>query len=56
MAAILSQPQCVNSLAPGRCGSNFRYVILKHIQWTDILNFYIRMSLRLMPQDLIDDS
>ena len=31
MASILSRPQCVNSLAPGRCGCNFRSVISRPI-------------------------
>ena len=29
MAAILSQPQCVNSLAPGTCGCILEFKIFK---------------------------
>ena len=52
MATILSQPQWINSLDPGICGFKLKVAIFKLISRIDIS---CKISLRWMPQDLIDD-
>ena len=55
MAAILFQPQCVNSLAPGRFQINFRYVIFKLTSVNGGWGISYKIALRWMPLDLTDD-
>ena len=45
----------MNSLAPGRCGSNLKTVTFKFISRIDILIISCEIALRWMPQDLIDE-
>ena len=54
-AAILSRPQCVNSLAPGQLGRNFRQVILQLILVIYGWSISCEIALRSMPLDLTDD-
>ena len=54
-AAILSQPQWVNSFSPGRCGINSELVILKLIWRRDILSISREIVLRWMQQTTFDD-
>ena len=42
MASILSQPQCVNPLAPERCGSKLTGIFLKLILQIDLLRTPVR--------------
>ena len=44
-----------NSLAPGRCGSNFASVFGKCILQNDILNTFCDIGLRWMSQNITDD-
>ena len=45
----------INSLFSGRCGCNFKSVILKHNLEIDILNSSNKTALRWMPPNLSDD-
>ena len=45
----------VNSLAPRRCGRNFKIMIFKLITWTDISGAACKIVVRLIPQNSIDD-
>ena len=44
-----------NSLASGRCGCNFKWVIFKHILMNDILRYSRETMLVWMPQKTPDD-
>ena len=43
-----------NSLAPGRCGRNFKFIIFKSIPWTDISCAAWKIVVRWIPQNSID--
>ena len=45
----------INSLFPGKFGSNFRFVILTNFSAIDILSISFEGVLRWMPQDIIKD-
>ena len=47
----VSRPQWVNSLAPGRCGSNFKSVIYEHMLWIKSTSTSCEIALRGMPQN-----
>ena len=50
------RPQWVNSLAPGRSGSNLKLIIFKLILRIDILSISFEFALRWMPQNTFDGS
>ena len=45
----------INSLAPGRCGCNFRNIIFELISWIDTLSATSKIVVRWMPQNSSDD-
>ena len=45
----------LNSLAPGRCGCNFKIIIFKLIPWTDISCAACKIVVRRIPQNSSDD-
>ena len=45
----------INSLAPKRCGRNFKIIIFKLISWTDISCAACKIVVRWIPQHSIDD-
>ena len=47
---------CINTLAPGRCKCNIKYILFKLIPWIDILSISCEIALGWMPQDLTDDA
>ena len=51
----VTRPQWVNSVAPGRCCCNFKWVIFKVISMIDIWSISCNIALSWMPQDLADD-
>ena len=51
----VTRPQWVNSLAPGRFGFNFKWVIFKFISRIAILNISSEIALRRMPHNHTDD-
>ena len=55
MLAILSQPQCVNSLAPGRSGCDSKNGTFNLVLLIGIFRSSHDNALRWMPQDLTDD-
>ena len=55
IAAILSQPQCVNSLPPGKCEWNFRYVTFKWISVIDGWGISCEIALLWMSLNFTDD-
>ena len=46
---------CVNSLAPGRCGCNFKNIIFQLVSWTDTLSATSKIIVRWMPQNSTDE-
>ena len=55
MAATLSRPHCVNSLATGRCGSSFKGVISKHMLQIKFMSTFCEITHRRMPLNTSDD-
>ena len=55
MWSILSGPQCLNSLAPGKFEWNFTHVIFKQILVIDDWGISCENGLTWKPQDLTDD-
>ena len=51
----VTRPQWVNSLAPGRCGRNLKYLNFNLTSMINILSISYEIALRGMAQDLIDD-
>ena len=46
----------INSLAPGRCGSNFiKSIISEHMLWIKVRGTSCKMALRWMSQNTVDD-
>ena len=54
MASILSRPQCVNSLIPGRCRWDFKCLNFKHNSGINILSIHKRIFLLWMLEDLVN--
>ena len=52
---VLKVLKVFNSLASGKCGSNFKGVISEHILAIYILSMSCEIALRWMPQDPIDN-
>ena len=44
----------INTLAPGRCGSNFKSLMLEHMLWIQFMNT-CEIAHRQMPQNTFDD-
>ena len=55
MAAILSRPQIVNPLAPGRLKQNIRWIIFKLILVIDGWGISCEIALKWLSQDRTDD-
>ena len=54
-AVCFTRSQCVNSLAPGRCGCYLKLVVFKLVSRINILSISCEIVLRWTPQDLTDD-
>ena len=52
---MITRVQCINSLAPGRCGCNLKWVIFKLISRIDIVIISSEIAHRWMPWGLADD-
>ena len=53
-AIILHTIVTINSLAPGRCGSNFKYVLSKHMLQIKFMST-CEIAVRWMPKNAFDD-
>ena len=51
----ITRPQWVNSLAPGRCGSNIKSIIFKLVKQNSNLPTCCEITLRRMPKNLTND-
>ena len=54
MVAMLSEPPCVNSLAPGGVDYSLKLVKFKLISMIDIWSIFCEIAIRWMPQPLTD--
>ena len=51
----VTRPHWVNSLAPGRCGNNFKSMMFKHILQIKFMGTCCEIALRWIPQNSFDN-